>query len=133
MGKQVTTGQATPATPSQEVSATGDTTTASATDVQVNGMTITPISGRYKVWFSGAVNHSSNGGSSEMSIYAAGVKNDPSERRMKRGAGQGDVTTAFCCMAEVEVNGSQAIEGRWRTSGATATMHERTLSVLKVG
>lgn len=112
--------------------ATGDTTTVSTTDVLVSGMTITPASGTYLVRFTGSVDHSANNATADMSIYAGGVQTAASERRFMRGAGQGDVSIPFCCEAKVTVNGSQAIEGRWRTSGATATMHERTLTILKV-
>lgn len=112
--------------------ATGDITTTSATDVLVTTMTITPASGTYLVWFTGSVDHSANNGSIELSIYSAGSQVAASERSFARGAGQGNVTVSFACSAKVTVNGSQAIEGQWRTPAATATMHERTLKILKV-
>jgi hypothetical protein len=43
------------------------------------------------------------------------------------------VQAPFTSIAVVTVNGSQAIEGRWRTSGSTATMHQRSLLVFQVG
>jgi hypothetical protein len=112
--------------------ATGDTTTTSASDVLVNSMTITPASGNYLVWFTGSVDHSQNAASIDLSIYAGGTKDADSERSFTRGAAQANVTTPFTCVGKVTVNGSQAIEGRWRTSEATATMHERNIAILKV-
>ena len=61
-----------------------------------------------------------------------GSQANGSERRVQRGAGQGNVTADFTCLGVVTVNGSQAVEGRWRTSSATGTMHERSLILLKV-
>lgn len=111
--------------------ATADTTTTSATDVLVSGMTLTPAAGTYLVWFTGSVDHSSSNDSIETSIYAGGVQNSASERRFTRGLFS-NVTTPFSSVAIVTVNGAQAIEGRWRTTAATATMHERTLAILRV-
>ncbi len=112
--------------------ATADTTTTSASDVLVNSMTLTPAAGTYMVWFSGSVDHSANNGSGEMSIYAGGAQVASSERDFARGAGQGDVTTPFTCVALVTVDGIETIEGQWRTASATLTMHERTLHIVEV-
>ena len=38
-------------------------------------MSVTPAAGTYLVWFTGSVDHSANGGSIEMSIYAGGAQN----------------------------------------------------------
>jgi hypothetical protein len=132
MGKQVTTGQTDNQSSVQEAAATADTTTGSATDALVSGMTLTPIAGTYRVTFSGSVQHSSNSESIFLSIYAGGAQETNSEREFKRGGGQGDVTSPFSCVAVVTVNGSQAIEGRWRTPAATATMHARSLVIERV-
>lgn len=114
------------------VEATADTTTASATDVVVDSMTITPAAGTYKVTFVGSVAHGTSNAEIYPSIFAAGSKAAGSERRYKRGGGQGDVTVPFTCRAKVTVDGMQAIEGRWRTNDWTATMHERQLSIERV-
>jgi hypothetical protein len=115
-----------------EATATADTTTTSATDVLVNAMTLTPAAGTYTVFFTGSVDHSANNGDIDTSVYSGGVQVASSERTFGRGAGQGNVTSSFCCVAIVTVNGAQAIEGQWRTSGATATMHERALTISEV-
>ena len=115
-----------------EATATADTTTTSATDTQVNAMTLTPAAGTYMVWFTGSVDHSSNNSSIFTSIYNGGTQVASSEREFGRGAGQGDVTCSFACVAIVTVDGATAITGQWRTDAATATMHERTLHVVEV-
>lgn len=110
--------------------ATGDTTTTSGSDVLVDSMTLMPASGNYLVWFSGSVVSGSNGASISMSIYAAGSQLTASEEKYLRG--NQAIHVPFCCVAKVTVNGSQAIEGRWKTTAGTATMHQRTLAILKV-
>jgi len=112
--------------------ATADTTTTSTTDTLTNSMTITPAAGTYAVWYTGSVDHGSNSESIWTAIYAAGSKVAASEREWTRGTSQGDVTNTFTSTAKVTVNGSQAIEGKWRTSAGTATMHERSLMIIKV-
>jgi len=114
--------------PTMEVSATGTITTTSGTDVVATSMTLTPPSGTYLVMFSGARNTNQND-ASQVSIWAAGAQVPESERR-----GQArDHEDAFVSVARVTVNGSQAIEGRWRTSGnQQITMWERQLTLVKV-
>lgn len=117
----------------QLVEATADTTTTSLTDVVADSMAITPEAGTYKVTFVGSVDHASNNGSIFLSIAKDAAKSAGSERRFRRGAGQGDVTAPFTCRAKVTVDGSEEIQGCWRTDGGTATMHERQLSIERVG
>jgi hypothetical protein len=129
--KRVQVGNLPGADPTSDIAtATADTTTTSSSDVLVNSMTKTPASGNYLVWFSGSVEHPTNSASIFMSIYAGGTQAAYSEVLYKRG--NQTVSTPFNCVAKVTVNGSQAIEGRWRTNTGTATMHQRSLTILKV-
>ena len=112
--------------------ATATTTTTSGSDVLVNSMTLTPAAGTYLVTFSGSVRQSASNDSIFTSIYSGGTQVAASEREFKRGSNQGNITASFCCQAKVTVNGAQAIEGRWRETGGTATMYERTLSIIAV-
>lgn len=109
---------------------TGTTTTISATDVLAAQMTITPPAGRYQVWFSGSVDHSAVNSTIFTNIYAGGVRVAQSERRFRRGTV--DIAGVFACMARVDVDGTQAIEGQWRTTVSTATMYERQLMIRSV-
>lgn len=109
---------------------TGDITTPSLVDVLATGMTLTPAAGTYVVWFAGSAQNTTNNATVYMSIWAAGAQVAASEERMVMGGA--NKAQAFCCVAIVTVNGAQAIEGRWRVSGNTGTMHQRTLAILKV-
>ena len=112
--------------------ATGNITTSSATDVLATSMTVTPVSGTYLVWFSGSFNVDNNAYTVYADIWSAGAQVPESEVRANFYRTPYDVP--FCCQATVTVNGSQAIEGRWRVSNAaaTGTMHQRVLNILKV-
>jgi hypothetical protein len=110
---------------------TSTVTTSSLTDVVVNtSMTLTPAAGTYEVWFSGSVSHNSNGESIFISIYSNGLQVAASERRYNRG--NQATGSGFTCMAKVTVSGAQAIDGRWRTTAATATMYQRQLHIMKI-
>ena len=111
--------------------AVDDDTTISATDVLVDSMTLTPGAGTYLVWFSGSIEHSANNEDITGSIYVGGVLDTDSERLWHRGGAQAAIVTSHISPGKVVVNGSQAIEGRWRTTDATATMHQRSLIILK--
>lgn len=107
------------------VSATGDTTTMSGVDVLVASMTQTPGAGTYIVIFSGSMQNSSASNTTETNVYSNGVLVADSERRH-----DGNSASAFTCFAKVTVGAGQAIEGRWRVSAGTGTMHERQLIVI---
>lgn len=117
--------------------ATADTTTTSTSDVLVNSMSISSGSlpaGDYAVWFSGSLSNAANNIAMELSIYdgtvAAGSQIASSERRVAMRTGS---FTPFACFALVTVDGTENIEGAWRTASGTATMHERSIYALRVG
>ncbi len=109
------------------------TTTTSVTDVLMTSMTVTPAAGVYEIFFQGSVDHGSGGASIFTSIYLDGVQEASSEREFRRGGAQGDVAASFNGMARVTVDGTQAIEGRWRTTAGTATAFERQLRIKRIG
>jgi hypothetical protein len=114
-----------------QATATADATTSSVADVLATGMTLTPVPGTYMVWFNGSVENNTNAATTFMSIYSGGSQVAASEvRAVQQAAAR---AFPFGCIAIVTVNGAQAIEGRWRVSGNTSTMHQRTLMILKVG
>lgn len=120
-----------------EATATADTTTTSASDVLLNSMTITPVAGVYLVWFSASGINSANGGVTTYSIYSGGVQVASSERQVTSliagvVIGNAPNEVAVASQALVSVNGSQAIEVRWRRSAGTSTTRERSITVLKV-
>ena len=110
-----------------EVDSDATTTTTSTSDVLMSGMTVTPEAGTYLVFFTGSIQHSS-GAVTTISIYAGG------SYVMRRTVNSSNATNrmGFSCVAKVTVNGSQAIEGKWKTASGTATAYERGLHTLKV-
>lgn len=112
-------------------SATVDDTTASATDVLIVGMTLTPAAGTYLALFSTSAVNSGNGASRMFfSIYSDGVQVAHSEREIGVAGG---ANSAVNTNAVVTVNGSQAIEARWRAVAGTNTAHERSLTLIRLG
>lgn len=112
-------------------SATADDTTASATDVLIVGMTLTPAAGTYLATFSTSATNSGNGSTRMFfSIYSATVQVAHSEREIGINGG---INVAVHTNAVVTVNGSQAIEARWRAVAGTNTCHERSLTLIRLG
>lgn len=118
-----------------EVSATVDTTTGSTTDVLINTMTITPVSGTYLVKFSTTVDHSAQSVAVVVSIYSGGsLKTDSVRGVVPRfnGIGANSLSPCVATNCVVTVNGAQAIEIRWKTASGTATAHQRTLNIFRL-
>lgn len=140
-GRLTAAGTVTPANNiiNATVSATSNTTTTSSSDVLMNAMTTTPAAGTYLVLFSTSVESSSNNSDLRISIYSGGSQATHSERwavpQFSSGGlgGSPSIPIPIATHAVVTVNGSQAIEGRWRRSAGTATAHQRSLSIFKVG
>jgi hypothetical protein len=117
--------------PSSDIAtATAQHSTTSTTDILANGMTLTPASGTYMVWFTGTYDNSVKGNDVICSIYAGGSRENASESVYAPGGN--NYKAGFACVARVTVNGSQAIEGKFKAGGATASVYARTLSILKV-
>ena len=114
-----------------EASATGDDTTTSATPSAIVSMTITPASGDYLVSFTSTGNIDDNNEVGTYAIYVNGVIHSGSSRTIM-GIQNADIGMAT--HGKVTVNGSQAIDIRFSiTGGATFTVHDRILTVTKVG
>lgn len=121
-----------------EVTATASTTTTSTTDVLINSMTTTPVSGTYLVWFHTTLQSNANNVNVFVSIYAGGAQAVGSEMSATPQI-QGGLTPSLPqnspigTMNLVTVNGAQAIEARWRVSAAaTATALSRVLVILRI-
>lgn len=114
-------------------SATGNTTTTSGSDVLVNSMTLTPGAGTYLCFFGGYVT-CANLQTITCSIYANGSQITTTERASKGdgGTASGTIISPFTCIGTATVAGGQAIEGRWRRSSGTATMSDRSLTLIRI-
>lgn len=118
-----------------EVSATADITTTSATDVLMNSMTTTPVSGTYLVNFSTTVDHSAQSVAVVVSIYVGGVLKTDSVRSVVprfNALGANSLSPCVATNGIVSVNGSQAIEIRWKVASGTGTAHQRTMDILRL-
>lgn len=116
------------------VSSATTTTTSSTSDILVTGMTITPIAGSYLVFFQSSISSSSGSANTFFSVYQGGVKVNASEVVVRQNSTANILTVALVGIP-VTVNGSQAIETRWRTSTGTATLKAsgRFMTIMKVG
>jgi hypothetical protein len=119
----------------QNVNATGTITTTSTTPVLATGMTITPVAGTYLVIFGSACYQSTTGSGCyvEASIYAGGSQCAESLRQVADGPAY---QTPFTAVAVATVDGTQAIEGRWKMttgSGTASMLGTRSLTIVKIG
>jgi hypothetical protein len=117
----------------QNATATGTITTTSTTDVLATSMTLTPEAGTYVVWFSGSAGNSTGTASVTPSIYSGGSQVTATERQIIGGGAQfAGARIPFACIGVTTVNGSQAIEGRWRVSAGTGSMLHKTLLIVRI-
>lgn len=113
----------------------GSTTTTSTAYVLMAGLTNTPAAGSYEAFFHTSLQVTSGNASVFASLYVGGTQVTTSELQMTRGGGPSDVTTpvAFSSIP-ITVNGSQAVEIRWRVTGGTGTAApSRALFLRRVG
>lgn len=118
------------------VSATATATTTSGTDALLTTMTTTPAAGTYFVTFNTDLQCNNAGGAISISFYVGGSQQATSLRKeipldggtLSIGTGRGIVSLSD----QIVVNGSQAIEVRWSTSGGTATTAARALMGIRV-
>lgn len=113
------------------VKAVNEVQTNSSTDVLLSGMTITPPAGTYNVTAYTKGMHSSGGATWTPSLYAGGVIVANTQDSVTRNSGLlvGGGSHVWSAIAEVTVNGSQAIEIRWKTSNGTASIYGRYLKL----
>lgn len=119
-----------------EVSGTSNVTTTSTTDVVYTGATSTPPAGVYFVVFSTWLSHSNGNATITMSLYNnAAQKTDSVKTTIPFVGAVSAVTQNISVVIQgiTTVNGAQAIDIRWRTSTGTATGHQWTLDLLKIG
>jgi hypothetical protein len=112
------------------VSATADIATVSVTDVLLDSMTLTPAAGTYLALFCSSTVNSGNGAERNyFSLYSGGVKDTGSERTIGISGGSYSAVTS---MGVFTVNGSQAIEVRWRVIAGTGTTKARRLTLIRL-
>ena len=103
--------------------------TTSTSYILAIGMTITPASGTYMVIWSASLSSTSDTGQVYIQIYAGGVAQSA---EMLYITSKNGTNAGLCCTAKITVNGSQAIEGRWKSTVGTGRMTERILTITQV-
>lgn len=120
---------------SQEITAISSATTTSSTDALLSGMTVTPAAGKYLVMFNTDFNSNSAGAAITFSYYVGGTQVAVTQRKIIPFDGGALSAAAARGMGTLQsvitVNGSQAIEVQWSTSGGTATSDNRSLITVK--
>ncbi|MBP9702465.1 peptidoglycan DD-metalloendopeptidase family protein [Candidatus Woesebacteria bacterium] len=118
-----------------QATATGNTTTTSATDTQLDSMTLTPGAGDYMVYFSGSLGTGTTEAHIYSSIYVNGSQVTHSERDLFVEASYATPSNFVGMSTHAYVSGvgaGQVIEVMWRTTAGTASSRDRTLVVQKV-
>lgn len=118
--------------------ATSNATTTSTSDILMTGMTLTPASGTYMAVFNGSIGFSTGNQNVIASLYVGGTQQTETVRTVNPGNATGLTTswtpgTLHIGVTDiVTVNGSQAIEIRWRTSSGTGTVMQRLLQIVRL-
>lgn len=119
-----------------EATATSNVTTTSGTFAVLSNMTLTPAAGTYQVWFATSINSNQAGADISCALYLDAVQQGGTlmiSSIFDGGALSAvDARGAISIVKQVTVNGSQAINIRWATSGGTATCGHRTLNILRI-
>lgn len=105
--------------------------------VNMAGMTLTPVAGVYNVSFSGSFNSNTNGSNVWVCLFVGGVQVAHSERavipQFATTLSFASITLNLMTQAWATVNGSQAIEVKWKiTGGGTASTGARSVNIFKV-
>lgn len=112
-----------------EVSSLTTTSTVSTAYVLIAGMTTTPVAGSYLVMFSASGSTSSSSANINYAVFVGGVVVASSERLLRSAT---STTMGLYTQAKVTVNGSQAIEIRYKTSTGTFTVNVRNICLVGV-
>lgn len=120
----------------RQISSTSDVNTTSTSDVALLLLTAN-FTGLYEIDFTSSTDNSANGFTNRVTIYINGVAQLGSTRRaiprVAAGLGTANLTLPIATGGMYPVVAGQNIEIRWRVSGGTGTMHERTMKIKRVG
>jgi hypothetical protein len=105
--------------------------TTSSTDVVITGFTVTPVAGRYAVWYNARTNSSNGSAINFWTVYKGGLSVVDSSRNARAGSNNADFTAST--QTVISVNGSQAVDVRVRRTGGTINVYDRTLTLIRLG
>ena len=115
---------------SNSVNAAGTITTTSTTDVTATSMTLTPAAGTYLVFFTSDLSVSVAGASVYTSVYF----NTTQQTNSMQTYVNASTGNRFACnnQARIVADGTNSVTIRWHVSSGTATMGNRTLTLLRI-
>lgn len=124
----------------ETTSATTNTTSSTSDALLTNSVSGTPAAGTYLVYFSCSMgNNGTTGARTFVNLYkgpsGSTTKVANTERSVQNGSGwQGASVIGGAAFQTVQTfNGTDIYEIRWRVSGGTATIYDRTLTLLRIG
>lgn len=119
---------------SNEVSSSTSTSTTSSSYTQVNSMSSTPAAGTYMVSFAASGKGTADNQEMQVILYKNGSSITHTERDygFEADANNNDKRFAIHTQALITVNGSEAIEARYKTNTGTFNIYERSMTLLKV-
>lgn len=106
-------------------------TTTSATDVLITSMTLTPAAGIYLALYEGIANDTTIAATTVFSLYIDNTQVTNSERALV--ATSSSQFLSVSTFAIITVNGTQAINARYRTTAGTLTAAGRSLTLVRMG
>lgn len=112
---------------------TSDTlfSTSSPTDVIITGFTVTPVIGRYSLFYSADIEISSNNKLADCVAFVGGSAIG-NTRKQVQGVGSGFIS-AQQTIGEITVNGSQAVDIRVKISSGSLDVNQRSLVLIRLG
>lgn len=105
--------------------------TTSTTDIAITGFSITPVSGRYAVWYSSDITIASNNRIAQCVVYVAG---SPVENTSRDNQGTGsNYVGSQNTVGEIAVNGSQSVDVRVNIDAGSLSVNQRSLVLIRLG
>ena len=105
--------------------------TTSSTDVVITGLTVTPVSGRYALFYSADITIGSNNRVAECVAYVGGTVVERT-RRDTQGVGS-NYRSAQQTIAEIIVDGTEAVDIRVNISAGSLNVFGRRLLLIRLG
>lgn len=128
---QVFTGGVASGIVNYNIESTTPFATTSASDVLITGFTVTPQAGTYAIWVNASLQFSTGNAAGSLTVYKAGISIPDSVRAIQSAGGSTPFSAGSQTIAQV--NGSQTIDARVKTSGGTLTANQRSLLLIRLG
>lgn len=105
--------------------------TTSSTDTQITSFTLTPMAGKYQIWYNSSNTSVTNNSMNYFSLYQDTTQITGSERVIQSVAS--NFTFQASLVAVVNFNGSQQLRVYVRVSAGTLTVNARSLTMIRLG